>query len=246
MLYSPVPAPVRIPVAPGWPVHFQELERMTRSPGRVIAAPLLAMLAVAGCGASRTPAESSTPAPAAAPASAGAPRVSQPVNEADAHFMSGMIGHHAQALVMAGWAPTHAESPAVKTLAERIIAGQKDEIALFERWLGDRGLPLPSAGAPMDHSMPGMDHSAMMPGMLTPEQMAQLEAARGTEFDRLFLSFMIQHHRGALTMVDQLFGSQGAGQDEPVFRIASDVYADQSTEIERMQKMLTALPAGGR
>jgi uncharacterized protein (DUF305 family) len=226
--------------------YHQELERMRRSPGRVVAAPLLVMLAVAGCGASRAPAESAAPAPATAPAATAAPRRSPPVNAADAHFMSGMIGHHAQALVMAGWAPTHAESPAVKTLAERIIAGQKDEIALFERWLGDRGLPLPSAGAPMDHSMPGMDHSAMMPGMLTPEQMAQLEAGRGSEFDRLFLTFMIQHHQGALTMVDQLFGSQGAGQDEPVFRIASDVYADQSTEIERMQKMLAALPAGER
>jgi uncharacterized protein (DUF305 family) len=81
----------------------------------------------------------------------------------------------------------------------------------------------------------------MMPGMLSAEQLAQLDRARGPEFDRLFLRFMIQHHQGAVTMVDQLFGSQGAGEEETVFRIASDIYADQTTEIDRMQKMLAAL-----
>jgi uncharacterized protein (DUF305 family) len=88
--------------------------------------------------------------------------------------------------------------------------------------------------------MPGMDHAPLMPGMLTPEQLAQLDRARGPEFDRLFLTFMIQHHQGAITMVNQLFG-QGAGEQETVYRFAADVYADQSTEIARMQKMLAAL-----
>ena len=83
----------------------------------------------------------------------------------------------------------------------------------------------------------------LMPGMLTDEQLAQLDAARGMAFDRLFLTLMIQHHEGAVTMVDELFGSPGAGQDEVVFRFASDVYADQTTEIDRMQKMLAALPS---
>ncbi len=82
----------------------------------------------------------------------------------------------------------------------------------------------------------------MMPGMLTPAQMSQLEAARGPEFDRLFLTFMIQHHRGAVAMVKQLFGTPGAAQDETVFKFANDVNVDQTTEIARMERMLAALP----
>jgi uncharacterized protein (DUF305 family) len=88
--------------------------------------------------------------------------------------------------------------------------------------------------------MPGMDHN-LMPGMLTPQQLMQLDSARGTEFDRLFLTFMIQHHMGAITMVNELFGSKGGGEEEVVFRFASDVYADQTTEIARMNRMLDAL-----
>jgi len=93
--------------------------------------------------------------------------------------------------------------------------------------------------------MPGMDHGNSMPGMLTQEQLAQLDAARGPEFDRLFLTFMIQHHKGAIVMVDKLFATQGAGEEERSFRFASDVYADQTTEIDRMEKMLAALPPAG-
>jgi uncharacterized protein (DUF305 family) len=95
------------------------------------------------------------------------------------------------------------------------------------------------------HMMAGMDHAMMMPGMLTAEQMSRLDGARGPAFDRLFLTSMIEHHKGALTMVDQLFASQGAGEEEGVFRFASDVYADQSTEIDRMQRMLVTLPPEG-
>ena len=158
---------------------------------------------------------------------------------ADVHFMSGMIYHHAQAVLIAGWAPAHDASPSVRTLCERIVVGQGDEIVLMQRWLRDRHEPVPDLST--THAMmPGMDPATMMPGMLTAEQLAQLARARGPEFDRLFLTFMIQHHKGAITMVNELFG-QGAGEQERVFRFASDVYADQTTEIARMQKMLATL-----
>jgi len=163
-----------------------------------------------------------------------------PYTAADVRFMQGMIGHHSQAVVMAGWAPTHGASESVKILAGRIDVAQRDEIAFMQRWLGDRKLPVPDAAAQMQHamSMPGMAMGELMPGMLTPAQMAALDSARGPEFDRLFLTDMIQHHQGALSMVDQLFGTQGAGQELYIFRFASDVSADQFTEIDRMRTML--------
>ncbi|PYO12637.1 MAG: DUF305 domain-containing protein [Gemmatimonadetes bacterium] len=161
---------------------------------------------------------------------------------ADVHFMSGMIYHHAQAVLIAGWAPTHDASLSLRALCERIVVGQRDEITLMQRWLQARHEDIPDANA-AHHTMPGMDHPMMMPGMLTAEQLAQLDSARGPEFDRLFLTFMIQHHKGAITMVNQLFG-QGAGEQETVYRFASGVYADQTTEIERMQRMLGTLLFG--
>lgn len=148
---------------------------------------------------------------------------------ADARFMSGMIPHHTQALVMAEMARSRAAGPAIQTLAARIINAQQDEIATMEAWLRERGLPVPEAG--------GHTH-VRMPGMLTPEQLARLDAARGPEFDRLFLQFMIQHHRGAVVMVHELFGTDGAGQDDVVFKLASDIQVDQITEIARMERML--------
>lgn len=166
-----------------------------------------------------------------------------PYTQADVDFMSGMIGHHAQAIVMAGWAPSHGADPAVQRLCERIINAQGDEIRTMQRWLADRQKPVPPAEAmAMNHDMPGMDHSmmqhAMMPGMLTDAQMKELDAARGPLFDKLFLTYMIQHHKGATAMVAKLFGTTGAGQDETVFKFASDVNVDQTTEIARMQRML--------
>ena len=149
---------------------------------------------------------------------------------ADVAFMSGMIAHHAQAVLIGGWAPSHGANAAVRGLAERIVVAQNDEIALSQRWLRERG----------EDTMPG-HHSTMMPGMLTPDQLAQLDSARGTAFDRLFLRLMIQHHEGALMMVQQLLGAQGAAQDGAVFRFAADVHADQTTEINRMQLMLQDL-----
>lgn len=163
--------------------------------------------------------------------------------QADVDFMTGMIGHHAQAVLMAGWAPTHDASQAVRALCERILVGQHDEIVLMQRWLRDRHQEVPDGDASHDmmSGMPGMDHGMLMPGMLSAEQLQELDHARGPEFDRLFLKYMIMHHQGAITMVNRLFGSQGAGEEEEVFRFASNVYADQTTEIERMQKMLVSI-----
>lgn len=163
---------------------------------------------------------------------------------ADVRFMSDMIHHHAQALVMAGMAPTHGASPSIRTLAARIINAQQDEIHLLQQWLRDRNQPVPDvppAGSGMAHGAEHAAHAPMMPGMLTPEQLQQLNAARGPEFDRLFLTFMIQHHQGAIEMVDELFATDGAAQDAQVFRIASDIQVDQRTEIERMKLMLAAM-----
>lgn len=157
----------------------------------------------------------------------------------DVKFMNGMIGHHAQAVLIAGWAPSHGASPSIIRLTERIVVGQQDEIQLMETWLQDRGQPVPD---PKAHA--GMDHSMHMPGMLSPAQLDTLDRARGPDFDRLFLTYMIQHHKGAIVMVNELFATQGAGQDEPTFRLASNIYADQTTEIARMEKMLAALDAG--
>ncbi|WP_420463857.1 DUF305 domain-containing protein [Candidatus Palauibacter sp.] len=154
----------------------------------------------------------------------------QGAHEADIRFMTHMIPHHAQALVMAGFAPANGASPSIQTLCARIINAQTDEIAIMSRWLSDRGLPVPRE--PMH-----------MPGMLTPEQLAELESARGADFDRFFLEYMIQHHNGAVTMVRELFATDGAAQDDFVFKLASDIHVDQATEIARMELMLEALAA---
>ena len=208
-------------------------------PGLSVALALLAAC-VGATSTAQTAASAAAPNPAAARARADSLR--HPYTEADIHFMSGMIGHHAQAIVMARMAPTHDAGPAVRTLAERIINAQQDEIGTMQSWLRDRQLPVPEAKpGPMKMTMNGMEHEMLMPGMLTAEQMKQLDAARGADFDRLFLTYMIQHHRGAVAMVKQLFDSYGAGQDDVVFKFASDVNVDQTTEIARMQKMLATL-----
>lgn len=163
----------------------------------------------------------------------------QKYSAADVSFMQGMIHHHAQALIMAGWAMTHGASEDVKTLAGRIDVGQRDEITFMKRWLSDRHQAVPE---PHKGDMAGMAMAdSLMPGMLNMQQMAQLNAANGKKFDDLFLRFMIQHHSGALTMVNRLFATTGAAQEEYVFRFATDVSTDQTTEIERMQSMLAAM-----
>jgi uncharacterized protein (DUF305 family) len=154
---------------------------------------------------------------------------------ADVRFMQGMIGHHAQALEMTALAPARAGREEVRLLARRIEASQRDEIRMMQEWLGARGEKLPD---PHAHHAPG---APLMPGMLTGAQMQRLGAAAGTEFDRLFLEFMIAHHEGALVMVDQLFASPGAGQEPDVFAFASDVDADQRAEIDRMRAVLATI-----
>jgi len=186
-----------------------------------------------------------TAVPGAAPRHAQDPTTAakqQPYVEADVQFMAGMIPHHAQAVLIAGWAPSHGARPDLKILCERIVVAQRDEIAMMQSWLRDRGQKVPDATSTKMHmSMNGMEHDMLMPGMLTDEQLAELDKARGERFDRLFLNAMIRHHQGAITMVEQLFASYGTAQDDVIFRFASDVVADQSTEIERMQKMLATV-----
>ena len=161
---------------------------------------------------------------------------------ADVHFMTGMIGHHAQALVMSGFAPDNGASSTIQTLCARIINAQKDEIDIMQGWLRDRELVVPEIHIEGGHLMiHGPEHAGHMPGMLNPEQLDELRHARGRDFDRLFLKYMIMHHQGAVTMVLDLFATDGAAQDDFVFKLASDIQADQSSEIKRMQLMLDDL-----
>ena len=204
---------------------------------RSIAGVLTVAALTTGCGASRSKPQAAPAAPAVQATPEGLGRF--PYTDADVDFMSGMIPHHAQAVIMGGWAPSHGARKDVAILCERIVVGQRDEIALMQTWLRDRGLPAPDATSTrMKMKMDGMEHEMLMPGMLTDEEMAALDRARGPEFDRLFLLGMIKHHQGAIDMVDTLFKSYGAAQDEVVFKFASDVYADQSIEINRMTEML--------
>jgi uncharacterized protein (DUF305 family) len=204
-------------------------------------------IAVAACSAALLPFEARGQAAASPAAQAKADSGRPPYTAADVAFMQGMIAHHGQAVWMASLAPARGARGDVRTLAERIDVAQRDESAFMQRWLRERRETVPDASAPHDmggHQTPGMRVSGpLMPGMLTHDQMMQLEEATGSEFDRLFLTFMIQHHQGALTMVDQLFSVPGAGQDVAIFRFASDVSADQATEIDRMRSMLSARPA---
>ncbi|HSJ24867.1 MAG TPA: DUF305 domain-containing protein [Longimicrobiales bacterium] len=160
--------------------------------------------------------------------------------EADVRFMTDMIHHHGQAVHMAELVPERSMHPGVLALAARIRVGQLDEIAAMQQWLRERGRPAPDHTAGPDAHGHHGQHGAMA-GMLTAAQLAELERARGDEFDRLFLSFMIEHHRGAVAMVDSLLEADGAAQDAVVFRLASDIHVEQTTEIGRMQRMLAVL-----
>ena len=166
-----------------------------------------------------------------------------PASVADAQFMQGMIMHHAQAVEMTALIESHTENKDVRSLGARISRSQSDEIKFMKRWLSSRGEPTSQAMHDMSHmkmSHGSMSHESMalMPGMLTAEQMEALRKARGAEFDRLFLAGMIQHHGGALTMVKDLFDTAGAGQDAELFNFATDVDSGQRAEIRIMQSML--------
>jgi uncharacterized protein (DUF305 family) len=171
-----------------------------------------------------------------------------PKSKADVEFMQGMIHHHAQAVEMTAMISSHTQNKELRSLGARISSSQSDEIKFMKRWLAARGESIPKAMPNMQGTdmssmdMPGMDMShdnmALMPGMLTPEQMEALRQAKGAEFDRLFLSGMIQHHNGALTMVKDLFDTAGAGQDAELFDFATDADNTQRAEIKIMENML--------
>jgi uncharacterized protein (DUF305 family) len=211
---------------------------------RVLAASsrISAFLILIACGACRTAKPASAPAIVQPGAPGASSRVVSPENAtdlskvgytaADVKFMQGMIHHHAQALDMTALLRDRTERDDMRKLAERIEISQADEIKMMQHWLEVRGQEVPG---PHAHHAPG---APLMPGMLTPEEMARLAAAKGAEFDRLFLEGMIKHHGGALTMVQELFATPGAGQESEMFAFASDVDADQRMEIDRMRDML--------
>jgi uncharacterized protein (DUF305 family) len=154
---------------------------------------------------------------------------------ADIKFMQGMIGHHAQAVEMVALIPARTGRDDIRLLGKRIDLSQVDEISMMKHWLAVRGQLIPGENALHMHG------AMLMPGMLTPDEMTRLAAAKGTEFDRLFLEGMIKHHEGAIAMVHDLFATPGAGQDIEIFAFASDVDADQRMEIDRMGAMLNAI-----
>ena len=166
-------------------------------------------------------------------------------SDADVRFMQGMIPHHAQALEMTALVEERTRDEGFRQLTLRMEISQRDEIAMMESWLERRGEAVRAPGGHGAHQghegmagMAGGSGMELMPGMLTPDQMADLRAAEGVAFERLFLEYMIQHHEGAITMVRELFNTSGAGQESEVFQFASHVDADQTMEIRRMRAML--------
>jgi uncharacterized protein (DUF305 family) len=224
--------------------HARSNERR-RSEGIGVKRPFTHLIAAAfvvaagnGCSGATAGGSTGQPSPPATAAPAPYP--------AAVEFITGMIHHHAQAIYMADWSPTHGANQSIRTLSARIAISQKDEIELMQMWLRDNGQPVPDPNPRgMRMMMGGVEHEMLMPGMLTDEQLRQLDQARGAEFDRLFLTFMIQHHQGAIEMVDKVFNSYGGTSDDFVYKFASDVYADQDAEIDRMQRMLAAMAGGG-
>ncbi|HSJ10886.1 MAG TPA: DUF305 domain-containing protein [Longimicrobiales bacterium] len=202
------------------------------------------LMALAGTGCSRATGESAPGPRIVQPGLPGsestvvtAPSVRSggtPHTAADTRFMQGMINHHAQAIVMSDLVAERTTNETIRMLALRIRISQVDEIALMQKWLRDRGESVPDPAHHM-HSEHGL-----MAGMLTQEDLDRLAAARGADFDRLFLEYMIRHHEGAITMVAELFASPGAGQETDIFRVASEVDTDQRIEIARMRAMLNA------
>ena len=213
-------------------------------------APIIALVALLGACSTGASTETAAPAP-----ENDGPRIVQPgapgqssrtfssteldqvegvsYTDADVSFMQGMIPHHQQALEMTALVRQHAVTEAVQRMALRMEISQRDEIALISAWLADRGEIIEMS------NMGAMQHEMM--GMLTPEQMQTLSETRGMDFDRLFLEGMIQHHRGALAMVTELFSTSGAAQESTIFKFAEEIDADQLMEIERMQGLLNQM-----
>jgi len=207
---------------------------------RSLALLMLSAILLASCHrpAARTPAIVQPGAPGQASrvigAAAAADLSKVGYTPADVRFMQGMIGHHAQALEMTAIVRANSQNEGIRALALRIEISQADEIRMMQDWLKARGQALPD---PHAHHAAG---AVLMPGMLSPAEMAQLSAARGPDLDRQFLQFMIKHHEGALVMVKDLFGTPGAAQEGDVFAFASEVDADQRMEIDRMRAALGA------
>ena len=212
---------------------------------------LLLWNAAMATGQQQVPADNATPiiqpgAPGQAGKSLSAANALPPrraPSEADISFMQGMIMHHSQAVEMTDLLRTRSHSPRVQALGKRISISQTDEMKYMKQWLEDRGKPVSTGHMADMKGMEGMEDMdmgsmPMMPGMLTPQQMKALAKANGPAFDRLFLTGMIQHHTGALTMVKDLFDSPGAGQDNVLFDFATDVDNTQRAEIDIMQGML--------
>jgi uncharacterized protein (DUF305 family) len=182
-------------------------------------------------------------------AAAVPPRTPAP---ADVSFMQGMIMHHAQAVEMTDLLRTRSHDPAMQALGKRMSISQTDEMEYMQQWLEDRGAPVSMAAqmdmSHMDHGDPKamaamhMEAMPLMPGMLTPQQMEALAKAAGPSFDHLFLTGMIQHHTGALVMVEDLFDTPGAGQDNVLYDFATDIENTQSAEIKIMREMLKERP----
>ena len=220
-------------------------------PRALIAALALATTACASAGPAPAPAPVLAPgvglltpgSAAQAVALATADSAARAFAPADVEFMQGMVPHHAQAVIMAGWAASHGARADVQRLCLRIIAAQSDEIRMMRNWLRERKQEVPDSNATR-HVMKMNDvaHEMMMPGMLSDEEMAELGKAQGSIFDRLFLTGMIRHHRGAIEMVETLLSHGNAGHDETVFRFANDVVSDQSAEITLMLRMLETVP----
>ena len=239
-------------------MHFAHRDRIVSSPpGLLVALAIVLSLDVGSARAQQSnaapdavhvvqpgaPGHSSKGSPPTTPAPLPTP------SEPDIAFMRGMIMHHGQAVEMTSLMAARTHNQDLLSLGKRISISQTDEMGFMKRWLADRAIPISDKPAMdmagMDH-MAGMEHMDMdmgsmptMPGMLTPKQMDALRKATGPEFDHLFLTGMIQHHTGALTMVKQLFDTPGAGQDPVLFDFTSDVDNTQQAEIDIMRHMLS-------
>ena len=218
--------------------------------GRLLAPVVLCALGACASAAARPPVLASgaglvvAGSAATAVALATADSAARAFAPADVEFMQGMIPHHAQAVIMGRWAATHGARADVQRLCLRIVAAQSDEINMMRRWLRERKQDVPDSTATRHvMKMGDMVHELMMPGMLSDDEMLQLDQARGPDFDRLFLNGMIRHHRGAIAMVETLLTNGNAGHDESVFRFANDVVSDQSAEITVMLRMLDTVPS---
>ncbi|MGH8838194.1 MAG: DUF305 domain-containing protein [Jiangellaceae bacterium] len=213
--------------------------------GRALLA-ALALVVVAGCSSDEDEPDAPPVVQLGPPGETGTPLTDDEIaelddaqyTEADVAFVQGMISHHAQALVMTDLVADRTGRDDLPQLAERMDVSQRDEITQMERWLEDRGEDVPDASAGHHHG-----DGELMPGMLTDDDLARLEAASGRDFDELFLLYMIRHHEGAMMMVAELLSSDDGGQESDVFRLAQHIDSDQNVEIARMKSLLAEIAA---